>query len=110
MKNRMHSIVALAAVFTFAASVALAGEGANFVSGNKNNDGKYTPRTVIRPSSDDPNRQPGFWDKEWKRSGLGQVGGGKMWNPFAEAGGYLKKKDDAYRAKHPAGADTVSAS
>lgn len=99
----MKRILAVLALMMFAAVSSQAGEGANFVSGNKNNDGYVKPRKVYNPK--DPNRAPGFWDKEWKRSGLDQTIGKAKWNPFADTGNYLKKKEEAYRAKNPAGAD-----
>ena len=99
--------LALFALFVFAASAAhadAAATGGNFVSGNKNNDGQYTPRKV-RSAVKDPNRAPGFWDKEWERSGLNKTVGGAWWSPMGKTGNYFKKKEEEYRAKHPAAAD-----
>ena len=97
MKNRISASLTLALLTVFAASTAMAAQSSNFVSGNANNDGKYTPRKVVQRPSKDPNHVPGFWEKEAKRSGLGGRG---LWNPFSDAGKFLKEKDDAYRAKH----------
>ena len=108
MKNRIATAVFTAAALTFAAGLCQATETANFVSGNKNNDGKFTPRNVIHPKPASE-RVPGFWDKEWKRSGLDQTIGKAIGNPFSGTGKYLKQKEEAYRAKHPA-AVTASAS
>lgn len=94
-----RSILSVFALILLSAATACASEGSNFVSGNKNNDGHYKPRNVVRPK--DPNRVPGFWDKEWKRSGLDQTVGKAKWNPFGGTGNYLKEKEEAYRAKHP---------
>lgn len=100
MKNRILAVLAFA---FFSAAAAQAGEGSNFVSGNKNNDGKYTPRKVRQlANAKDPNRAPGFWDKEWKRSGLSEH---HIWNPFSDAGKFLKEKDEAYRAKNAVNTD-----
>ena len=100
------SVLAALALLMFAATAAQAAvatpaapTGSNFVSGNPHNDGKYTPRKVR--AAKDPNREPGFWDKEWKRSGLGESGLAK-WSPVGDVGTFLKEKDAAYRAKHPA--------
>ena len=97
MKNRLASPTVGLALIVCATVAAPAFAGSNFVSGNKNNDGQYTPRKVRAAKTEDPNREPGFWEKEGKRSGLGNFG---HWNPFGDMGNYLKEKDTAYRAKH----------
>ena len=97
MKNRISASLTLALLTVFAASTAMAAQSSNFVSGNANNDGKYTPRKVYASKVKDPNAAPGFWEKEGKRSGLGGRG---LWNPFSDAGKFLKEKDDSYRSKH----------
>lgn len=103
MKNRsLAASVVLSALLVLGSAAAEAGNGSNFVSGNKNNDGKYTPRKV-RTLAKDPNQAPGFWDKEWKRSGLDQFGG--AWNPAHDMKKFLKEKDEAYRARN-AGSET----
>ncbi len=106
MKHRVIALSALTALLiaapVFAAEVQT---GSNFVSGNPNNDGQYTPRKVRQAAAKDPNRAPGFWDKEWERSGLNKTVGGAWWSPFSKAGNYFQKKEDAYRAKNPAGTD-----
>lgn len=83
---------------------AAASAGSNFVSGNKNNDGQYTPRKV-RQMAKDENKAPGFWDKEWERSGLNKTVGGAWWSPLGKTGNFFKEKEEAYRAKNPAGTD-----
>lgn len=105
MKNRFYVTLTLA-IFAFCVSAAPAAHAAqNFVSGNENNDGKFTPRKVYQPK--DPNRQPGFWGKEWKRSGLSELGGAAKWRPFSDMGKFLKEKDEAVRAKR-AGSDSAA--
>ena len=121
MKNRLSTPLALAlfvavvlvpAVCSADAAVtaegAKAAAGSNFVSGNANNDGQYTPRKVRQRRSDDPNRAPGFWDKEWKRSGLSETIGKAKWRPFSGAGKFLKEKEEAYKAKRAGAASMTS--
>lgn len=101
MNYRTAALTAL--LITFAAA-AHADSGSNFVSGNANNDGEYTPRKV-RTMAKDPNKAPGFWDKEWERSGLNKTVGGAWWSPLSKSGNFFKNKEDAYRAKHSMGSD-----
>lgn len=102
MNHRIAVLTALI-VIVFAAA-AYADGGANFVSGNKNNDGQYTPRKV-RTFEKDPDKAPGFWDKEWERSGLNKTVGGAWWSPLSKTGSFFKDREAEYREKHPAGAD-----
>jgi hypothetical protein len=106
MKHRVIALSALTALLTAApASAAEVQSGSNFVSGNPSNDGKYTPRKVRQLKSADPNRAPGFWDKEWERSGLNKTVGGAWWSPFSKTGNFFKNREEEYRAKNPAGTD-----
>jgi hypothetical protein len=108
MKHRLTALSALTALLIAVPAFAVEAQpqaGSNFVSGNPNNDGEYKPRKVRQMKSNDPNRAPGFWDKEWERSGLNKTVGGAWWSPFSKTGNYFKKKEEAYRAKNPAVAD-----
>jgi hypothetical protein len=107
MKKRLWvilGVVLMAASTAFAdagvtaTSTMSASSGGNFVSGNKNNDGQYTPRKVVQRRT--ANSEPGFWDREWKRSGMGESGLAKL-SPLGDMKTFLKEKEDKYRAKHP---------
>ena len=108
MQNHRFLTLTLAAFTLFILGASAAHAEQNFVSGNGNNDGKFTPRKVFRPK--DPNRTPGFWEKEFKRSGLSEMGGAAKWNPFADMGKFLKEKDEAVRAKHAGSAAPAASS
>ncbi len=108
MKYRLTALAAFVSLLISVPVIAAEAQslsGSNFVSGNTNNDGQYTPRKVRQAQANDPNRAPGFWDKEWKRSGLDKTVGGAWWSPFGKTGSFFKNKEEAYRAKNPAGTD-----
>lgn len=74
----------------------------NFSAGNKG-DGTYVPRAERYAKPADANKAPGFWAKEWERSGFSQVGDrmadGTSLNPFTRVKEALAKEEKEYKER-----------
>ncbi len=50
---------------------------------------------------------PGFWDKEYERSGFKKAGDSVAQSASSfKAGGFFKGQEEKYRERHPAGTDS----
>ena len=90
--NKQSVLASIAVAVFFVSTVAHAAQ-MNFGPGNEG-DGSYVPRAErqVIAQAEEP-KEPGFWDKEWERSGLSRA---KVRNPFRNVGNFFKEQEERY--------------
>lgn len=94
-------------VLSFAAGSSWAADS-NFKSSNMKGDAPAPEYSASRQAAREKKqeaREPGFWDREYERSGLKETHAG--WRKSAENmggvfnGNFLKEQEEKYRERHP---------
>ena len=106
----MKKLIAAMAAILLSAGVVWAAE-TNFKPAHMSGSAPAPERSAVkeaaRAKKQSEPRVPGFWDKEYERSGLKKTGdtvrqnAEKMGGSFSGNGGFFKHQEERYRERHP---------